>query len=125
MRQPAQNVHGEDDGTWTFLTNHAMALVILFRDPDLRVADLSEMLVVTERAAHRIVGDLVDGGYVRVAKHGRRNHYELVDDAPFRRRSMRDAPLEALIATVAAEASEIRAREQPAAHRGSRAALVT
>lgn len=42
------------------------------------------MVGIGERAAHRIVHDLIDGGYVVQTKVGRRNTYELRLDAPLR-----------------------------------------
>ena len=49
---------------WTFLTNHAHALLSIARDPGLRLRDVAEQVGVTERAAQRIVSDLVDAGYL-------------------------------------------------------------
>ena len=69
---------------WTFLTNHAHVLVLLARDPDLLLREVAQRVDITERAVQRIVGDLVDGGYLRVERIGRRNHYRVVDRHPLR-----------------------------------------
>ena len=69
---------------WTFLTNHAHVMVALAMDPDMRVRDLADAVGITERAAQRIVGELVDGGYLRREKHGRRNRYHLDASKPLR-----------------------------------------
>ncbi|MGL4173507.1 MAG: helix-turn-helix transcriptional regulator [Actinomycetota bacterium] len=69
---------------WTFLTNHAHVLICLARDPDLRIRDLAELVGITERAAQRIVADLVDSAYVDRARDGRRNHYVIHQDVPLR-----------------------------------------
>lgn len=69
---------------WTFLTNHAHALVCIARDPDLRLRDVAERVGVTERAAQRIVSDLVDAGYLVRHKEGRRNTYRVRADRPLR-----------------------------------------
>jgi DNA-binding Lrp family transcriptional regulator len=60
---------------WTFLTNHAQVLVCLARDPGIRLRDIGERVGITERAAHRIVVELVDAGYIRRERNGRRNRY--------------------------------------------------
>lgn len=60
---------------WTFLTNHAHALVCIARDPGIRVRDVAERVGITERAAQRIVADLVAAGYLERSREGRRNHY--------------------------------------------------
>jgi DNA-binding IclR family transcriptional regulator len=63
--------------TWTFLTNHAQVLLCLAETPDIRLRDVAERVGITERAAQRILADLVDAGYVKTTRVGRRNHYTL------------------------------------------------
>ena len=63
--------------TWTFLTNHAQVLLCLAERPDLRLRDVAERVGITERASQRILADLVDAGYVKTTRVGRRNHYTL------------------------------------------------
>ena len=69
---------------WTFLTNHAHVLILLATDPDLRIRDVAMRVGITERAAQRILHDLVEAGYVTRLRHGRRNTYRLVLDQPLR-----------------------------------------
>lgn len=69
---------------WTFLTNHAHALVCISRDPGLRLRDVADRVGVTERAAQRIVSDLVDAGYLDRLREGRRNSYRVRADQPLR-----------------------------------------
>jgi DNA-binding IclR family transcriptional regulator len=63
--------------TWTFLTNHAQLLLCLAETPDPRLRDIAERVGITERASQRILADLVDAGYVKTTRVGRRNHYTL------------------------------------------------
>ena len=69
---------------WTFLTNHAHALLCIARDPGIRLRDVAEHVGVTERAAQRIVSDLVDAGYLERLREGRRNSYRIRPDGPLR-----------------------------------------
>jgi len=69
---------------WTFLTNHGHAMVILARDPEARIRDIAQGIGITERAAQRIVGDLVDAGYLTRKKVGRRNRYGIDPSVPLR-----------------------------------------
>ncbi len=69
---------------WTFLTNHAHALLCIARDPGIRLRDVAERVGVTERAAQRIVSDLVDDGYLDKLREGRRNTYRIRADRPMR-----------------------------------------
>jgi len=74
----------EANGTWTFVTNHTRVLLCLAENPDLRLRDVANVIGITERAAQRIVADLVEAGYVERQRIGRRNRYALN-----RERSMR------------------------------------
>ena len=62
---------------WTFLTNHAQVLVCIARDPGIRLRDIGERVGITERAAHRIVVELADAGYIARERNGRRNNYTI------------------------------------------------
>jgi hypothetical protein len=69
---------------WTFLTNHGHVLVCIARNGDLRISQIADMVGIGERAAHRIVGDLVRDGYVQRKKDGRRNVYAIDFSRPLR-----------------------------------------
>ncbi len=71
---------------WTFFTNHAHVLVCIARDPEIRVRDVADRVGITERAAQRIVADLVEAGYLERSRDGRRNHYRVRSDLPLRHR---------------------------------------
>jgi DNA-binding IclR family transcriptional regulator len=61
--------------TWTFLTNHAQVLLCLAQSPDIRLRDVAERVGITERATQRILAELVQAGYVKTTRVGRRNQY--------------------------------------------------
>ena len=63
--------------TWLFLTNHAHVLLCIARDPQARTRDIAEQVGITERAAQRIVAELVAEKYLTRNKVGRRNHYTI------------------------------------------------
>lgn len=69
---------------WTFLTNHAHVMFCISRDPDIRLRDVARQIGLTERATQRIVAELEESGCLRHERQGRRNHYEIIDDAPLR-----------------------------------------
>jgi hypothetical protein len=62
---------------WAFLTSHAQVLVCIAHDPGVRLRDIGERVGITERAAHRIVAELVDAGYITRQRNGRRNQYTI------------------------------------------------
>jgi predicted transcriptional regulator len=44
--------------------------------------EISERVGITERAAHRIVTELADGGYITRERNGRRNQYTIQSALP-------------------------------------------
>jgi predicted ArsR family transcriptional regulator len=67
---------------WSFLTNHAQVLLCIARDPEIRLREIGETIGITERAAHRIVGELAAAGYISRERTGRRNHYRIQSRLP-------------------------------------------
>ncbi len=45
---------------WSFLTNHARALVCIAHDPGVRLRDIAKTLDITERSAYSIAGEASD-----------------------------------------------------------------
>ena len=73
-----------DDITWTFLSNHALVLITIAADQDIRVRDIAEEVGITERAVQRILKELADAGALVWERVGRRNHYRVCQDFPLR-----------------------------------------
>lgn len=65
----------KSDTHWTFLTNHAHVLLCIARNPEYRLRDIADVVGITERAVHRIVSDLTEGGFIDVKRDGRCNVY--------------------------------------------------
>lgn len=74
----------KSEAAWTFLTNHAHVLLLLSKDPEMRMRDAAAAVGITERAVQRIVDDLTAGGYLSIEKNGRRNRYTIHADMPLR-----------------------------------------
>ena len=62
---------------WKFFTNHALVLICVSNNPDILLREIADAVGITERAAHRIIGDLEDGGYISRERKGRRNFYQV------------------------------------------------
>lgn len=97
-----------DVSEWTFLTNHAIALICLTREPDLTLRQIGDRVGLTERAAHRIVSDLVDQGYVTRTREGRRNRYGIEPDARIEDPILGEHRVGELLALLAADAPALR-----------------
>ncbi len=67
---------------WSFLTNHARALVCIAHDPGVRLREIAAALGITERTAFGIVTALTEAGYVVKEKDGRRNRYRVQNHLP-------------------------------------------
>jgi hypothetical protein len=69
---------------WSFLTNHARALVCIAHDPGVRLRDIATRVGITERSAYTIITDLAAAGYVVKEKDtdGRRNRYQIQSHLP-------------------------------------------
>lgn len=81
---PLKQAPANPAAAWTFLTNHGHVLVCVAKNPDVRVSEIADLVGIGERAAHRILGDLVRDGYVNRKKSGRRNVYSVNFSRPLR-----------------------------------------
>ncbi|MCA9847343.1 MAG: MarR family transcriptional regulator [Dehalococcoidia bacterium] len=88
---------------WTFLTNYGHVLLFIARHPDARLRDIADAVGITERAAQRIVYDLVEEGYVERTREGRRNRYTVELDRPLRHPLESDHTIEELMTTLGAQ----------------------
>jgi hypothetical protein len=88
---------------WTFLTNHARALLCISRDPGIRLRDIAAGLGITERSAYGIVIDLAEAGYIVKRKDGRRNRYEIQAHLPLPERSSQERTVGDVLALLAGD----------------------
>lgn len=69
---------------WTFLSNHGHVLLCIARDSNVRVREIAGAVGITERAVHRILGELEEAGVIARTRQGRRTHYEIHEELPLR-----------------------------------------
>jgi DNA-binding MarR family transcriptional regulator len=82
---------------FSFLSNHGLVLLCIAHDPRARMRDVAAAVDITERAAQRIVAELIDYGYVTRAREGRRNRYTVRVDLPLTLPTPRDVDLGSLL----------------------------
>jgi hypothetical protein len=70
--------------SWSFLTNYGLVLTYLGRYPDSTGLEIAQAVGITERAARKIVADLLAESYIEREKLGRRNRYRLNTALPLR-----------------------------------------
>jgi DNA-binding transcriptional regulator PaaX len=68
---------GGAKAAWFVLTNHGNVLLCVARDPTIRISEIARSVGIGERAAQKIVADLVADGFLARIKEGRRNRYEI------------------------------------------------
>jgi DNA-binding MarR family transcriptional regulator len=69
---------------WLLVSKHGLALLQLARNPTSSAREVADAIGIGERQAQRLLGDLLEAGYVRKHPTGRRNQYELIEDARMR-----------------------------------------
>ena len=78
---------------WTFLTNHALVLSFLAKQPRMTARELSDAIGITERAIRKIIADLNAAGYIEKKKEGRRIRCHINPDLPLRHETQRDTAI--------------------------------
>jgi DNA-binding MarR family transcriptional regulator len=99
-----------------FLTNHGLTLLCIAGDPEIRMRDIAAAVQITERAAQRIVAELVESGYLDRQRIGRRNRYTVRASLPISLPAQRDVDLNSLLNVLLPTGSSAeRKRAMPAA----------
>jgi predicted ArsR family transcriptional regulator len=88
---------------WTFLTNHGHVLVLLAREPGIRMRDVADRVGITERAVQQIIGDLRQAGYIEIERVGRRNRYRVATKLPLRHPLESDTAIGELLSVLHAD----------------------
>lgn len=81
-------------------------LLAIAAEPEIRIRDIASEVGITERAAHRIVSDLEEAGYLKVTKVGRRNEYRIHRELPLRHPAERHHQIGALLKVLAHDAKK-------------------
>jgi Winged helix DNA-binding domain len=98
--------------TWGFLTNHALVLLCIARDPGARLRDIAASVGITERSAFGIVSDLAEAGYIVKEKGGRRNRYRVEAHLPVPESAGRNLAIGDLLALLGGTDAEHPGTEQ-------------
>jgi hypothetical protein len=102
--------HADTRPAWTFLTHHARVLILIARDPGIRLRDVAAACEITERTVQGIVADLEAAGYLTHRREGRRNRYEVIAGTSFRHPAEAGRQITGLLALVNGETDPDSAR---------------
>jgi predicted transcriptional regulator len=82
---------------WNFFTNHGHVVFLLEFHSNITLREVALKVGITERAVQKIVSDLTSGGFVKVKKEGRNNHYTVVGKKRLKHPIEKNCKLEDLI----------------------------
>lgn len=82
---------------WLFLTSHGTVLLSIAGDPTIGIREIAHLLGAGERAAEKIVADLVAEGYVVRRAEGRSTRYAINRSAHLRHPLFKDVEIGPLI----------------------------
>src|ERR1041385_3430800 len=102
VQKPPIDEAGPSKATWFVLTNHGNVLLCIARDPTIRISEIATSVGIGERAAQKIVADLVAEGFLVRIKEGRRNRYEINRSAHLRHPLFADLKIGTLLAALPA-----------------------
>jgi predicted transcriptional regulator len=78
---------------WTFLTNHALVLSCITKQPRITGLELATAVGITERATRKIIADLEAEGYIAKKKEGRRIKYRINPELSMRHETYQDTAI--------------------------------
>lgn len=102
-QDPSDRRGGASRPSWTILTNHGHVLLAVAANPDSLVEDIARRVGITRRATLHILKDLEEAGYLQRVKEGRRTHYLVEGNRPFRHPAESDHNVGALLEIFAGE----------------------
>ena len=80
-----------------FLTNYALVLRHIARQPRITTRELSDIVGITERTVLRIINDLLEAEYITKMHEGRRNRYSINPNKAISAPGLEDIPAEELL----------------------------
>ena len=69
---------------WTFVTNYALVLASIAKNPGKTAREIGDDVGVTERTAHKLIMDLEKDGYISKTKVGVKNTYKIHPELPIK-----------------------------------------
>ncbi len=82
---------------WYIVSSHGAILFYIAVNPDCTVAEIAEAMSLTRRSVWGLIGDLRRAGMLHIRKEGRRHHYTVNLDAPFRHPTLDGFPLRVVL----------------------------
>ena len=72
------------DNNWYVVSSHGAVLFYIAVNPDVTIPEIAAAMSLTRRTVWGIVGDLRRADMLHIRREGRRHHYTVNLDAPFK-----------------------------------------
>ena len=69
---------------WYLVSSHGAILFYVAVNPECTIREIAEAMSLTRRTVWGVIGDLRRAGMLHIRKEGRRHHYTVNMDAPFK-----------------------------------------
>ena len=87
---PVKGVRTHTMVEWTFVTNHALVLSFIAKQPRITAREMAISIGITERTVRKIIADLNIAGYITKKKLGRGIRYRINPDLSLRHDAHRE-----------------------------------
>lgn len=82
---------------WYLVSSHGSILFYIAVHPECTIRQIADDMALTQRTVWGLIGDLRRAGMLHVRRDGRRHHYTVNLDAPFRHPILKDLTLRVVL----------------------------
>ncbi|HEV8575394.1 MAG TPA: winged helix-turn-helix domain-containing protein [Dehalococcoidia bacterium] len=82
---------------WYLVSSHGSVLFYIAVHPECTIRQIADEMALTQRTVWGLIGDLRRAGMLNVRRDGRRHHYTVNLDAPFRHPILKDLTLRVVL----------------------------
>jgi len=89
---------------WYLVSSHGAILFYIAVSPDCTISQIADAMSLTRRTVWGVIGDLRRAGMLHVRKEGRRHHYTVNLEAPFKHPVLNGVNLRIILGQLVAHA---------------------
>jgi len=97
---------------WYLVSSHGAILFYVAVTPNCTIKEIAEAMSLTRRTVWGVIGDLRRGGMLHVRKEGRRHHYTVNLDGPFKHPVLNGFSLRIVLGELVRQAAPEQVRER-------------
>ncbi len=88
------------NGHWYLVSSHGSILFYIAVHPGCTIREVAEEMSLTQRTIWGLIGDLRRAGMIHIRREGRRHHYTVNLDAPFKHPILKGFTLRAVLGEI-------------------------